>query len=146
MSDAMDKDIVAARDSLEETPSASSAGATSAPATPEMDQRPLMTAPSPVKTLMSEISSLRSEQKKAKAERLKLAKELKNCQRKRKRLVDRARQMSSEDLSMVLAMRQEASAAATKGKKSAEATAVAEAARSSGQSVPEDRQGEDVAT
>lgn len=65
--------------------------------------------PSGVKrSLATEIEDLKSQQKAARDERNKLAKELKNAQRRKRRLCGKARLMSNEDLAMVLKMRAEA--------------------------------------
>ena len=73
---------------------AGSAGAASlAPATP---------------TLSAQIEALRKEQHDLRSAKKKLTHELRNAQRKKKRLCDRARQLSDGDLLHVLTMRQEA--------------------------------------
>ena len=64
--------------------------------------------PNPLASLNGSIVALREEQTRMKDERKKLAKELKNAQRRKRRLKGRARQLSNEDLLAVLLMREEA--------------------------------------
>ena len=59
-------------------------------------------------TLLSEgITTVKNEQAKLRAERKRVAAELKNAQRRKRRLRTKARQLSNEDILAVLLMRQE---------------------------------------
>ena len=68
-------------------------------------------------SLNDAIDDLKSEQQRLKDNKKRLAKELKNAQRRKRRLKGRARQLSNEDLLAVLLMREEggASSSATAG-------------------------------
>jgi molecular chaperone GrpE (heat shock protein) len=57
------------------------------------------------KNLLQRIAELKAEQKKMKDQRSKVQKDLKNAMRKKKRLQQRARQLSNDDLMSVLLMR-----------------------------------------
>ena len=56
-------------------------------------------------TLLADIEALRKRQRDLKVQREQMARELKNAMRRKKRLRTRARQLSNEDLLMVVAMR-----------------------------------------
>ena len=64
-------------------------------------------------SLNSAIGDLKGEQQRLKNDRKRLAKELKNAQRRKRRLKGKARQLSNEDLLAVLLMREEGAAAAS---------------------------------
>ena len=59
----------------------------------------------PRDTVKDDIDKLLEEQKKVRADRKRVSSELKNAQRKQKRLKHRARLLSSEDLLRVMALR-----------------------------------------
>ena len=59
------------------------------------------------KILLETISGLKEQQKQAREERKRLAKDLRNAQRRRRRLKAKARQLSNNDLLTVLTMRSE---------------------------------------
>ena len=58
-------------------------------------------------SLTTAIGSLKEEQQRLKDQKKRLAKELKNAQRRKRRLKGKARQLSNEDLLAVLLMREE---------------------------------------
>ena len=97
------------------TPPASSSGRSStssklAPTSASSVLRALTTAqpiPSSSTGVSREIDALLEAQNKMRAERAKLAKDLKNAQRRRARLKHKARLLSASDLASVLVMRQE---------------------------------------
>ena len=60
--------------------------------------------------LLKHIDALKEEQKKQRAERLRLAKDLKNAEKRRKRLKTKAKMLSEGDLQEVLGMRARESA------------------------------------
>ena len=60
----------------------------------------------PKGTLLDEIEKMRSESNALRTQRLKVRKDLKNAERKRRRLKDKARTLSDEDLRQVMAMRE----------------------------------------
>jgi molecular chaperone GrpE (heat shock protein) len=60
-----------------------------------------------MQSLSEGITTLRHEQAKLRAERKRVAAELKNAQRRKRRLRTKARQLSNEDILAVLLMRQE---------------------------------------
>ena len=62
-------------------------------------------AQTPASHLLAHIASLRAQQELAREERLKLAKELKNATRRKRRLQRKARQLSNAELLQVLEMR-----------------------------------------
>ena len=63
-------------------------------------------------SLTTAINGLKTDQQRLKDEKKRLAKELKNQQRRKRRLKGKARQLSNEDLLAVLLMREESMAAA----------------------------------
>lgn len=68
-------------------------------------------------TLLEHIADLKNQQAAARAERKKLAKDLRNAQRRRRRLKAKARQLSNNDLLTVLTMRTVESGAASSTEK-----------------------------
>ena len=62
--------------------------------------------------LIDHIEELRAEQRRARAQRQEISRELRNAQRRKRRLEGRARQLSNDDLLTVLRMRDDTAAAA----------------------------------
>ena len=73
-------------------------------------------------SLTGAIDSLKTEQHRVREERKRLAKELKNAQRRKRRLKGKARQLSNDDLLAVLLMREETAAAAGASRATSSAT------------------------
>jgi molecular chaperone GrpE (heat shock protein) len=68
--------------------------------------------PQGAKSLVKQIDDLKKQQAQARAERQKISRELRNAQRRKRRLKARARQLSNDDLVTVLLMRSDVGAAA----------------------------------
>ena len=64
-------------------------------------------------SLIDHIEELRAEQRRARAQRQEITRELRNAQRRKRRLKGRARQLSNDDLLTVLRMRDDTAAAAS---------------------------------
>ena len=89
-------------------PHASSAPAASAPASSGQAALPPEAQPRSTSCSINErISELKKQQQEQKAMRARLAKELRNEERKRRRLKEKARQLTDEDLVAVLCLRKE---------------------------------------
>ena len=85
----------------------------------------------PASDLASKIQALRKQQQEYIAERKRIARELRNAERKRRRLKERAKTLSNSDLAEVIALR---ALAAAEPK-----TAAAAKARSEPDAAPEDK-------
>ena len=64
-------------------------------------------------SLIDHIEELRAEQRRARQQRQEITRELRNAQRRKRRLKGRARQLSNDDLLTVLRMRDDTAAAVT---------------------------------
>jgi molecular chaperone GrpE (heat shock protein) len=89
------------------------------------------TPPKKSQNLLSVISELKAEQKRMRDEKKALSKDLKNAQRKKRRLQARARQLSNDDLLTVLLMR-DSNAAESEAGSGGAASSSSAAARTQG--------------